>query len=73
MRLLGRAKVVGITRARSQDGGVLNSCGTGDEGRAGTVVVDVGTDHQVVVGQSSKYLVLLVLVNKNSSILYTHS
>lgn len=49
MRLLGRAKVVGITRARSQDGGVLNSCGTGDEGRAGTVVVDVGTDqHQAL-------------------------
>ena len=49
MRLLGRAKVVGITRARSQEGAVLNSCRTGDEGRAGAVVVDVGTDqHQAL-------------------------
>lgn len=43
MRLLGRAKVVGITRA------VLNSCRTSDEDRAGAVVVYVGTDqHQAL-------------------------
>ena len=52
MRIMGRAKIVGITRAPfiSEDGGaLLKACDTTGGGRAGAVVVDVGSNqHQAL-------------------------
>ena len=56
MRLMGRAKLVGVTRAPfiAEDGGVLKACDTTSGRRVGAVVVDVGPDQDKAIRRAER-------------------
>ena len=56
MRLMGRAKLAGVTRAPfiAEDGGVLKACDTTSGRRVGAVVVDVGPDQDKAIRRAER-------------------